>query len=149
VWLDDDGALIKTGFGYKVNRDSRSITQLNSDGTITKYPYDAWAKKKASEAELKVLINDRKHAIPIQHDRMITLTIDKNSPYGKDALSPEELKYASENYVEDTGEDNNITDLFDAIKEYAKEHPQIWEEMAKWGTELAPIGLIPLYLNKN
>ena len=79
MWLDDDGALIKTGFGYKVNRDSRSITQLNSDGTITKYSYEDWAKKKASEAELKVLINDRKHAIPIQHDRMITLTIDKIS----------------------------------------------------------------------
>ena len=24
VWLDDDGTLIKTGFGYKVNRGSRS-----------------------------------------------------------------------------------------------------------------------------
>lgn len=57
VWVDDDGTLIKTGFGYKVNRDSRSITQLNSDGTITKYPYEDWARKKASEAELKVLIN--------------------------------------------------------------------------------------------
>lgn len=67
---------------------------------------------------------------------------------GKDDISAEDLKYISENYVKDTGIDNNITDLFDAIKDYSKEHPQIWEEMAKWGTEIAPVGLATLYLKK-
>ncbi len=69
--------------------------------------------------------------------------------YGKDEISAEELMYASENYVKDTKVDNNMTDFFDAIKEYAKQHPEIWEEMAKYGSEAAPIGLSLLYLNKD
>lgn len=67
---------------------------------------------------------------------------------GKDSISEEELKYIAENYVKDTGVDNNITDFFNAVKEYAKEHPEIWGELAKWGSELAPVSLTLLYLNK-
>lgn len=44
-------------------------------------------------------------------------------------ITPEQLKYAAQNYVKDTGYDNNMTDFFRSIKDYKK--------AAKW-LSLAP-----------
>ena len=44
-------------------------------------------------------------------------------------ITPEQLKYAAQNYVKDTGYDNNMTDFFKSIKDYKK--------AAKW-LSLAP-----------
>ena len=45
------------------------------------------------------------------------------------SITPEQLKYAAQNYVKDTGYDNNMTDFFRSIKDYKK--------AAKW-LSLAP-----------
>ena len=47
-----------------------------------------------------------------------------------------------------TGVDNNMTDFFNTIKEYAEKHPEKGRNMAKWGTEVAPVGTSLLYINK-
>lgn len=52
IWLDNSGNIIYPGIGYEVNRKTRNISQYNSDGTITKYPWEDWAKKKVKEGEL-------------------------------------------------------------------------------------------------
>lgn len=52
--------------------------------------------------------------------------------FNKEEISPEELKYASENYVKDTGLDNNMTDLFNLIKKNEEKDPDIWKKMAEW-----------------
>lgn len=44
-------------------------------------------------------------------------------------ITPSQLRYAAENYVKDTGMDNNMTDFFSTIKDY--------EKAAKW-LSLAP-----------
>ena len=61
-------------------------------------------------------------------------------------ITPEQLKYAAQNYVKDTGYDNNMTDFFRSIKDYKK--------AAKWlslAPSVSPIGLTiggAAYLNQ-
>ena len=41
-------------------------------------------------------------------------------------ITPEQLKYAAQNYVKDTGYDNNMTDFFRSIKDYEKAAKWLW-----------------------
>ena len=50
-------------------------------------------------------------------------------------ITPEQLKYAAQNYVKDTGYDNNMTDFFSMIEDYDK--------AAKW-LSMAPLIAAPL-----
>lgn len=59
---------------------------------------------------------------------------------GTEPLTVDELQYAKDNYVKDTGVDNNMTELFQSVKE--------WEPLAKWMTKYST-GIIPLGLINN
>ena len=80
VWYDDNGKMIRPGIGYEIDRKTRTISQYNSDGTVTHYPWEKWAEKKVKEGELQVLRNDRNYGIPFIPEKKITISIDKNSP---------------------------------------------------------------------
>lgn len=56
-------------------------------------------------------------------------------------ITEDMLKYAADNYVKDTGYDNNMTDFFKGIIDY--------REMAKWLTEKSPLLTLPILNNKN
>ena len=58
----------------------------------------------------------------------------------------DELKYAAKHYVEDTGIDNNMTSMFELIKEAEKYDPLIWEKMAKWFTSVSPIMAVETFV---
>lgn len=85
VWYDDNGKMMKPGMGYEVDRKTKTISQYNSDGTITHYPWKEWAKKKVREGELQVLKNDRAYGVPYIPEKKMTISIDKNSPSRKNA----------------------------------------------------------------
>lgn len=55
-------------------------------------------------------------------------------------ITSEQLKYAAQNYVKDTGYDNNMTDFFSTIEDYDK--------AAKW-LSLAPLIAAPLIVNRS
>lgn len=59
---------------------------------------------------------------------------------GTEPLTVDKLQYAKDNYVKDTGVDNNMTELFQSVKE--------WEPLAKWMTKYST-GIIPLGLINN
>ncbi len=59
---------------------------------------------------------------------------------GTEPLTVRELQYAKDNYVKDTGIDNNMTELFQSVKE--------WEPLAKWMTKYST-GIIPLGIINN
>lgn len=82
VWVDDFGNIIYPGQSRMVggSRETRTVTQYNSDGTKTVYPWEEWAKKSQREHEIRVLQNDRKYAIPYIPEKRMTITIDENSP---------------------------------------------------------------------
>lgn len=56
-------------------------------------------------------------------------------------ITEDMLKYAADNYVKDTGYDNNMTDFFKGIIDY--------KEMAKWLTERSPLLILPTLNTKN
>ena len=56
-------------------------------------------------------------------------------------ITEDMLKYVADNYVKDTGYDNNMTDFFKGIIDY--------REMAKWLTEKSPLLTLPILNNKN
>lgn len=58
-----------------------------------------------------------------------------------DPITEDMLKYAADNYVKDTGYDNNMTDFFKGIIDY--------KEMAKWLTERSPLLILPTLNTKN
>lgn len=62
--------------------------------------------------------------------------------FDKKTLTADELKYASKHYVEDTGIDNNMTEMFGQIKTAEKKNPNIWEDMAKWFSAVSPAVVI-------
>lgn len=71
------------------------------------------------------------------------------SYFDKNSISEDELKYAADHYVDDTGVDNNMEDMFWHIKQAEKTDPNIWKKMAKWFTEVSPAVGTALYLNKD
>lgn len=83
VWIGDKGEILKPGKGYTIDREAKTITQYNTDGTTTKYPWEEWAKKQAVQNELAILVNDRKWGIPVIPEKMMTISIDKKSPTRK------------------------------------------------------------------
>lgn len=54
-------------------------------------------------------------------------------------ITSEQLKYAAQNYVKDTGYDNNMTDFFSTIEDYDK--------AAKW-LSMAPLFAAPIIANR-
>lgn len=66
--------------------------------------------------------------------------------FNKKKISAEELQYAAENYVKDTGLDNNMSDLFSIIRRNAQKDPEVWKKLAKWISEVSPavIGFTPV-----
>lgn len=56
-------------------------------------------------------------------------------------ITEDMLKYAADNYVKDTGYDNNMTDFFKGIVDY--------KEMAKWLTERSPLLILSMFNTKN
>lgn len=86
VWEDSNDkkqSFYPPGFGYEVDRKTKTVVQLNSDGTKTKIPYEEWAEKQLSQNQLGLIKNDRKYAIPVVKDKMMTISIDKDSPTSK------------------------------------------------------------------
>lgn len=69
--------------------------------------------------------------------------------FDKKSLSSDELKYAAEHYVEDTGIDNNMTSLFELIKDAEKSDPEIWKKMAKWFSAVSPVAVIGMFNYNN
>ena len=59
--------------------------------------------------------------------------------YWAGTISADELKYAAEHYVKDTGIDNNMTSLFSQLKQAASKDSRIWEKMATWISKTSPI----------
>lgn len=41
-WVDDEGRIIPVGKGYATNRDDQTITQYNTDGSISRTPWREW-----------------------------------------------------------------------------------------------------------
>ena len=76
VW-EGYGHVINPGWG-DFDRDKRTVTQYNSDGTKTVFSWEDWQDKKTKEHEYKVLQNDKKYAIPYIPDKKTTITIDNN-----------------------------------------------------------------------
>jgi hypothetical protein len=62
--------------------------------------------------------------------------------FNKKTISEDELKYAAEHYVIDTGVDNNMTEMFDYLREAAKSDSGIWEKMAEWISKVSPVFVI-------
>ena len=85
VWYDDNGKILQPGFGRfeDSSRIDRTVTQYNTDGTISTFSWEDWVKKNGIDHELRVLQNDRKYAIPFIPDKKVTISIDKNSPTRK------------------------------------------------------------------
>lgn len=69
--------------------------------------------------------------------------------FDKKVLTADELKYASEHYVQDTGIDNDITSFFTEVKKQAKKNPKIWKELAEWMSKTSPMAASAVILNKN
>lgn len=69
--------------------------------------------------------------------------------FDKNELTADDLKYASEHYVKDTGIDNEITTFFNEVKRQAKSNPSIWQELAKWMSVTSPAIASPIIFNKN
>lgn len=67
--------------------------------------------------------------------------------FDKKTISGDELKYASEHYVDDTGVDNDMTSMFNIIKKAAINNPNIWKEVAEWMTKHSPVLVTPLFIN--
>lgn len=84
VWYNEDGTMIKPGWGVP-NSSKKTVTQYNTNGTITTLTQKQWHDKKTKEHEYEVLRNDRKYAIPFVPSKKMTITIDKNSPTRKNA----------------------------------------------------------------
>lgn len=79
VWYDDNGKLIRPGQGI-YDKATKTVTQYNSDGTITRLSREQWAKRKQADTEMRALQNDRRYAIPFIPEKKMTIHIDKNSP---------------------------------------------------------------------
>ena len=94
-WVDDEGHIIPVGKGYATNRDDQTITQYNTDGSISRIPWRGWTKNKTLDHELRVLQNDRLYGIPNVEDKQITLTIDKSSPTRRNAGATYESSLAN------------------------------------------------------
>ena len=75
VWLGYN-RVIQPGWG-DFDRDSRTVTQYNTDGTKSVFSWEQWQDKKTKEHEYKVLQNDRKYAIPYIPSKKMTITLDK------------------------------------------------------------------------
>lgn len=61
VWLDDSGKPIMPGHGV-YDKNSKTVRQYNSDGTVTTFTRQDWAQKQQRDHEVRVLQNDRKYA---------------------------------------------------------------------------------------
>lgn len=62
--------------------------------------------------------------------------------FNKDKITARDLRYAAKHYVKDTGFDNNMTDMFDGIKD--------WKAIAKWMTIYSPSVAAPVIMsNRN
>lgn len=62
----------------------------------------------------------------------------------------DELKCAAKHYIEDTGIDNNMSSMFEQIKQAAKKNPNIWKQMASWFSKVSPVvGALYSFDNKN
>ena len=83
IW-EGYGRVIFPGWG-DFDRDNRTITQYNSDGTKTVFSWEDWQDKQTKDHELRVLQNDRKYGIPYIPSKKITISIDSNSPTRKNA----------------------------------------------------------------
>ncbi len=79
VWYDDNGKLIRPGQGF-YDKATKTVTQYNSDGTISRLSRQQWAKRKQADTEMRTLQNDRRYAIPFIPEKKMTIHIDKNSP---------------------------------------------------------------------
>ena len=64
VWVRDDGQLLTPGWA-DINKEDRTVTQYNTDGTTTTFTWEEYAKKKMTEHEFQVLQNDRNWGIPV------------------------------------------------------------------------------------
>lgn len=83
VW-EGYGRVISPGWG-DFDRDNRTITQYNSDGTKTVFSWEDWQDKQTKDHELRVLQNDRKYGIPYIPSKKMKISIDSNSPTRKNA----------------------------------------------------------------
>ena len=64
------------------------------------------------------------------------------------SIDPEdELKYAAEHYVEDTGVNNNMTSVFNYLRKAAKQDPDIWKKMAAWISSVSPAVAVEIVTN--
>lgn len=79
VWYDENGTMLKPGWGVP-NSKKGTVTQYNTDGTITTFTQKQWHDKKTKEHEYSILRNDRKYAIPFIPSKKMTITIDEKSP---------------------------------------------------------------------
>lgn len=85
VWLSDTGSVLNPGESYDRDDTNKTITQYNTDGTKTIFTWEQWAKKNSKDNELRVLQNDRRYGIPVEQDKMMTISVDKNSPTRRNA----------------------------------------------------------------
>lgn len=70
--------------------------------------------------------------------------------FDKKKINATELKYAADHYVQDTGIDNNMTEMFDYLRRAAKKNPKIWKKQAAWISNTSPAIAFGLYnLQKN
>lgn len=79
VWSDGKGTIIKPGEG-RLTEDKKKVIQYNTDGSKTIFTREQWHHKKTLDHEIRVLQNDRKWGIPNIPEKMLTLSIDNNSP---------------------------------------------------------------------
>lgn len=85
VWYDTKtGKATRLGEGY-YDKDTKKVTQYNSDGTKTTYTREQWNRKRTKDHETRVLQNDRRWGIPYIPEKRMTITIDKNSPTRRNA----------------------------------------------------------------
>lgn len=82
VWIGDDGKVIPLGTGH-YNKDTKKVTQYNSDGTVSTYSREDWALKQMQDHEFRLLQNDRRYGIPYQEDNVVRLSLDKTTPTDK------------------------------------------------------------------
>ena len=64
--------------------------------------------------------------------------------FNKDVITGDELKYAAEHYIEDTGLDNNMSEFFNDILIQSQTDQTIWDKMARWISEFSPIGVLTI-----
>lgn len=74
VWYDANGSLMRVGIGHLAN-DDKTVKQYNSDGTITSYTRQQYARKKMEDEEIRLLQRDRKYAIPYIPEKRMTVSI--------------------------------------------------------------------------